>query len=155
MITKYAAITLGQARRIGQAVQAFEGAGRNKGVDLRKGRSQPAKYRARITAVSGSFPQWSYTVQRLVRHDSSQSGVAKRVTDGINLTGVLNDAETPGTAPYTYGNGITITSSSGQCNSTACVIQPIGVGACVDVIVQQNITGGVAFRAFSAMNSGQ
>ncbi len=147
--------SIAQDRRIKSCVQDFEAHGRNRGV-ARGGRMRQAiACLARITAVSGSFPQWSYTTQYVTGYDSSQTGAAKWVTDGVDLTGCLNTLETTGTAPYTYGNGITITSSSGQCNSTACVIQPIGVGAVVELTVSRDQNGGAAIRSFRAENSGQ
>ncbi len=147
-----AALTIQQARRIGTVVQAFEAKGRNGKKFPLGGAVAPARFEAMITAVSGSFPQWSYTCQRTTGYKSSTK---TWLTDGVNLTGVLNTCETTGTAPYTYGNGITITSSSGQCNFTACVIQPIGIGAVVDLTIKNdNDTGRPASR-FCVPNSGQ
>lgn len=111
-------------------------------------------FKARITAVAGSFPQWTYTVQRVVYYDSTKTAAAKWVTDGNNLT-AANGAEFAGTAPYTYGNGVLITNATtGAVNSASCVIQPIGVGGIVDVTecADQN---GASVYVFPAMNSAQ
>ena len=85
-----------------------------------------------LTGHSGAFPQWLYTL----------------TLNGSTLT-AYNGCETPGSPPYVYGNGVLITSSSGQANSTACVIQPIGSGAVV--WVAPNGTGSI----FSTPNSAQ
>ncbi|MCL2647728.1 MAG: hypothetical protein FWD61_12080, partial [Phycisphaerales bacterium] len=62
---------------------------------------------ARITYVSGSFPVWSYTVQRIRKYDPSQTGPEAWVTDGKNITGVLNRFEwTPASYPYWHGAGV-------------------------------------------------
>jgi hypothetical protein len=135
-------------------VQHFEAQGRNHVVDPpRKPRRAPVKYRARITAVSGSFPQWNYTGQRVIGFDSSLSGVNQYLTDGIDLA-LINLAEFAGTPPYTYGNGVLITSSSGQINSTAAVIRPaVGVGACVTVGVNRDRVNDACIRSFHVPNT--
>lgn len=114
-------------------------------------------FRARITAVSGTFPAWSYTCQRITGYDSSLTGAARWVTDGVDIAGVLNRAEfAPASGyPYIYGNGSNITDSSGTVDSGACVIIPIGVGAVVDVTTNKDTTGGTMVYSFVAMNSAE
>ncbi len=110
---------------------------------------------ARITSVSGSFPTWSYTVQRIVSFNSTLTGAAKWVTDSTNITGVLNRCEFAGTATYTYGTGLSITNAStGVVNSTTCVYKSIGVGNVVDVTGLPNNSGTITY-SFSQTNSAQ
>ncbi|MCL2647706.1 MAG: hypothetical protein FWD61_11970, partial [Phycisphaerales bacterium] len=66
-----------------------------------------AGFQGRITSVSGSFPVWNYTVQRVTKYDPSQTGPEAWVTDGKNITGVLNRFEwTPASYPYWHGAGV-------------------------------------------------
>lgn len=110
-------------------------------------------FKARITAVSGSFPIFTYTCQRVVSVNPALTTAAGWVTDGVNLTPAYNaGSEFSGTPPYIYGNGVLITSSSGQVNSTDCVIQSIGVGAVVDLCLTTDGSGNT-YYLFSAMNS--
>jgi hypothetical protein len=111
-------------------------------------------FSARITSVSGSFPTFDYTVQKIASYNTTLSNAAKWVTDGVSIASVKNRAEFGGTPPYTYGNGMTITSSTGQINSTSCLIKAIGVGAGVDVTMVLNESRSAVY-SFSAMNSGQ
>jgi hypothetical protein len=141
------------SRRLTSAVRDFDATGRNK---LRRGpqlRPTSFTFRARITAISGSFPQWSYTCQRVIGFDSSLTGAAQDVTDGVDLTACKNTSELTGTPPYYYGNGVPITSSSGQANSSMCVIQALGVGSCVDLTVCADRNGGSISRRFTRDNS--
>jgi len=108
-----------------------------------------ARFSAKITNVSGSFPIWTYTIQRVTSYSSS---TATWLTDGINLT-AFNTCETNVTSG-TFGNGITITSASGQANSGSCVIQSIGVNAVVDVCAHAKENGLPVFR-FCVSNSAQ
>lgn len=113
-----------------------------------------AAFKGRITAVTSSFPAWSYTVQRVTSYNSTLTGAARWVTDGVNIVNVLNRTEFSGTPPYTYGTGNLITSSSGQVNSTACVVQSIGIGAVPDVTATLDENNVIKF-SFSEMNSSQ
>jgi hypothetical protein len=101
---------------------------------------------------TGSFPAWSYTCQRVIGYDSTATGAARWITDGVDLT-FLNRCEfapPAGTYPYTYGTGNTITASDGTVNGTACKIVPIGVGAVVDGAADFDQTGAVILSFFSA-----
>lgn len=109
-------------------------------------------FACRVTAVSGSFPQWSYTCQRVTGYDSTQTAAARWVTDGIDITGCINTMEQSGTPTYTFPTGVSITSSTGQVNSTACVIKSIGVGAVVDLSFVVDSAGVPVFR-FAQPNS--
>lgn len=110
---------------------------------------------AKITAVNGSFPTYSYTVQKVIAYDASLAGSARWVTDGIDITGVLNRCEFSGTPPYTYGTGNTITASDGTVNSSSCKIIPIGIGSVVDLRVVQNNSNNGFTCSFFATNSAQ
>lgn len=112
----------------------------------------------KITAVTGTFPAWSYTAQLIVGYDSSLVGEARWVTDGVNVTGVLNRMEfapAGGTYPYTYGNGSNITASDGTVDSGSCVIIPIGVGAVVDVTGGWDIDADATIYSFAQANSAE
>jgi hypothetical protein len=114
---------------------------------------KPTTIPAKIISVSGSFPTWTYVVQLDVTYNSGNSGSAKWVATGGTLTAV-NRAEFGGTPNYTYGNGLLITSSSGQVNSTACLIKPIGAGTTVDLTLVVNESGN-QMATFCEMNSAQ
>ena len=118
-------------------------------------RVEKSTFKAKITAVSGSFPAWSYTVQKITSYNSSLSNAAKWVTDGNDITGVVNRAEFGGTPNYTYGNGVTITNSDGTVNSTSCKIIAIGVGSVVDCSVDIDVNGNQLVYSFCQMNSAQ
>lgn len=119
------------------------------------------EFLARITAVSGSFPTWSYTVQRVTSYNSANSNAAKWVTNGTNIT-AKNGMEFGGTAPYTYGNGVTVANAStgavatafGGSTASTCLIRSIAVGALVWVspLLDEN---GSAVYVFNAANSAQ
>jgi hypothetical protein len=109
---------------------------------------------AKITAVSGSFPTWTYTVQRVLSYDTTQTGAARWVTDGVNITGVLNRCEFSGTPNYTYGTGNNITASDGTINAGSCKIIPIGVGNVVDITGIPNNSSTITL-SFSQASSGQ
>lgn len=114
----------------------------------------PTIFLCRITAVSGSFPTFTYTVQKVVSFNNSNSNAAKWVTDSINLS-AKNGAEFSGTATYTYGNGVSITNAStGAINSQTCVIKALGVGCLVWVTAIKNVAGGYQY-VFCEPNSGQ
>jgi hypothetical protein len=116
----------------------------------------PARFTARITAVSGSFPAWSYTVQRVVSYNSAGTGAARAVTDGVNLTALNGFELVTGTAPYTHATGITITNATtGVVNSGSCLIQAIGVGAVVDVDTIPDSSGGGVTYIFKVPNSAE
>ncbi len=110
---------------------------------------------AKIITSSGSFPQWSYTVQLIKKYDSSLSGNAKWVTDTVTISGVTNRAETAGTVPYTYGGGNLITNSNGTVNSGTCKIIPIGADAIVDLSMTWNYVTGNPQYSFCMANSSQ
>jgi hypothetical protein len=106
-----------------------------------------SKTSLKLTAVGGSFPQWSYTVQKVTGYDGTNW-----LTDGVNLL-AQNTLET-NTTSGTYGNGVTITSASGQVNSTSCVIVPIGIGSVVDGVCIIDTSGHQVWR-FAQANSAQ
>jgi hypothetical protein len=114
--------------------------------------SKPSRAKFRITAVSGSFPEWTYTGQRVIGYNSSLTGAARWLTDGTDVTlkNRCEFASPDGDYPYTYGTGSTITASDGTVNSTACKIIPIGVGATPDVDADFDETGAVLLSFFAA-----
>jgi hypothetical protein len=111
----------------------------------------------RITAVTGSFPTWSYTVQRVIRFDSSLVGAARWVTDGNDKTAINRGEFAPpsGTYPYTYGNGSNITASDGAVDTGECVIIPIGVGTVVDLTTGRDSYDDSALYSFCQMNGAE
>jgi hypothetical protein len=118
-------------------------------------RVEAVKFKARITAVTGSFPAWSYTVQKVIGYNSSLSNAARWVTDGVDITGVLNRCEFGGTPNYTYGTGNTITNTDGTVNSTSCKVVAIGIGAVPDCSVDVDANGNVLVTSFELQNSAQ
>jgi hypothetical protein len=104
-----------------------------------------------ITSVSGSFPAWTYTIMRVVGFDSSKTDKTKWVVDSSSsavAVSAVNRMEfgwTGSFSSYRYGTGDLITSNTGQVNSTACVIHPIGVGATVQVDVDTDLNPASAF----------
>ena len=104
-------------------------------------------FRVKLTAHSGSFPQFSYSGYQTTGFD----GTASWLTTGSLITGIKNRMETNVTTGE-YGTGVPITSSSGQVNSTACVIKPIGVGSVVDVTVDTDPSGNTIY-SFAQCNS--
>jgi hypothetical protein len=115
--------------------------------------SSPGTFLARIIAVSGSFPTWTYTVQRVTGYDSGETAEEKWTTDGVDLT-ATNRAEFAGTPSYTYGTGSTITDVSGAVNGTSCLTIAIGVGAVVELRAGVDEEGSPIY-SFIAMNSAQ
>lgn len=110
----------------------------------------PGPFLAQITSVSGSFPKWSYTGQRVISYDGTSV-----TTDGINLTMDNGFELNTGTPPYTHATGVTITATDGTVNSTACKIQPIGAGAVVEVLGVRNGTASNVSYMFCMANSAQ
>lgn len=114
-----------------------------------RGNEGGAGFLAKITAVSGSFPYWAYTVQRITTWSPTTAA-----TDGTNLT-AYNRCETHLTSyPSEYGYGLTITASDGTINSGSCKIIPIGVGAVVWVDDAWG-SDGTHYYTFQLDNSGQ
>jgi hypothetical protein len=113
-------------------------------------------FKARITAVSGGFPIWAYTVQRITGFNSGNTGYLKWTTNGTDIAGVLNGSEfaTQSGYPYTYGNGVTITASDGTVNGGSCKIKPLGIGRTVSLNVTLDQSGGLVYY-FEADNSAQ
>ena len=119
-------------------------------------------FRCRITAISGSFPVWTYTVETVVKCDPSQTGPGRWVTDGKPITGVRNRFEwVPTSYPYTHGVGVQIADNTGAVaesftgsNAGECKIRSIGIGAVVDVSVDYDDQG-KAYYSFAAANSAQ
>jgi hypothetical protein len=111
---------------------------------------------ARITAVSGSFPTWSYTVQRFTNYKAANTGAARWQTDGRNITSVLNRCEFgPASGyPYTHGTGVTVTASDGTVNSGSCKMVAIGIGSTVEVRTDL-ASDGTLLYSFYAANSAQ
>jgi hypothetical protein len=116
-----------------------------------------ASFLARITGVSGSFPKWTYTVQRLTAYDASLTGAARAVTDGDSLTAYNGFELVTGTAPYTHAAGVTISNATdGSVNSGSCKIKSIAVGAVVWVVPVFNASAdGSVTYLFSVPNSAQ
>jgi hypothetical protein len=121
----------------------------------------PATFKARITAVTGSFPVWTYTVQRLVSINTANTDATRRVTDGVNLTAKNGMEWTPAAYPYIHGNGLKIANSSGAVATTfagstasTCLIRSIAVGAVVDVTALLDQSGNVVYE-FTEPNSAQ
>ncbi len=112
---------------------------------------------ARITAVSGSFPAWSYTVKLLKWYNSANTGASRWVTTGSDITGVVNRMEfAPESGyPYIYGNGSNITASDGTVDSGSCVIIPIGVGAVVDLTAILDTNANATVYSFAQANSAE
>ncbi len=98
-------------------------------------------FKYRITGVSGSFPVWSYTCQRVIYRNTGLTDQTQWVTDGINVAGVSNRCEwTPGSYPFIHGTGVMVENSSGAVSTTYsggtagnCKIRAIGVGSVVDL----------------------
>lgn len=110
---------------------------------------------ARITNVSGSFPLFTYTGQRVIGYDSTLTGSARAVTDGEDKTLVNGFELVTGTAPYTHAVGVTISNATtGVVNSGSCVIKAIGIGAVVWVEPFTSSSGDITYL-FSAPNSAQ
>jgi hypothetical protein len=113
-------------------------------------------FRVRITAVAGSFPVWSYTVQKVTGFNSANVGYLKWVTDGRNITGVLNTFEfAPQSGyPYIHGTGVSVTASDGTVDGGSCRIIPIGVGAVVEIEGEVDENGDIVY-SFGAPNSAE
>lgn len=127
-----------------------------KGASRRGGPPRYDPFLARITAVSGSYPKWTYTVQRVIAYDSTLTGAARAVTDGTNLTACNGFELVTGTAPYTHATGVTISNATdGTVNSGSCKIKAIGVGALVYVTPVFNADPVTVTYLFSAANSAQ
>lgn len=110
---------------------------------------------ARITAVSGSFPTWSYTAQRVTGYDPTQTGAARALTDGHDITSVINGFELVANSPtYTHATGVSITNTDGTVNSGSCKIQSIGVGAVVPLYPLSNTSSTTTYM-FCMANSAQ
>ncbi len=88
----------------------------------------------KITAVSGTFPQWNYEGQQVISISSTGGHISYGQTISVVRLLMFNRMETYSASyPYTYGNGVTITASDGTVNSGSCKIVSIGVGSVVDV----------------------
>lgn len=118
-------------------------------------------FKARITAVSGSFPVWSYTVQRVVSKDTTKTDYTMWVVDGVSLTATNGFEWTPASYPFLHGVGVWVENSSGAVSTTFgggtagnCLIRAIGVGAVVDVSIFPDQDGNLTY-AFSSPNSAQ
>jgi hypothetical protein len=110
---------------------------------------------ARITAQGGSFPDFTYTTQRIIGYNSALTGAARWVTDGIDLPSVNGFEQVTGTPPYTHATGVTITDIDGTVNGGDCMIRPIGVGAIVQLYSIPTSAGDALVYIFSAPNSAQ
>lgn len=131
-----------------QAIKTFDGS-------LLLVSPNQSTFEARITNKSGAFPAWTYTIQRVTKKDTTQTGYLQWVTDGTDLSATNRSEFAPQSSyPYTYGNGVTITASDGTVNSGSCKIAPIGVGAVVNVSTDIDQSGNTVY-SFSEMNSAQ
>jgi hypothetical protein len=102
----------------------------------------PSTFAGRITSVSGTFPEWVYTVQRVESYDSTQTQYNKWVTDTVTSYTCKNRCEwTPTSYPFLHGAGFKVTNSNGfvaesydePSTASDCKVRAIGVGSVVDV----------------------
>jgi hypothetical protein len=122
----------------------------------------PGLVRARITAATGSFPVWSYSVQLVGGYTTANTDPTAWVMTGPTITNVKNRCEwTPGSYPYQHGCGVEVANSLGYVATNigggiagTCMIQHIGIGSTVDLSADVDQNGNTVL-SFYAPNSAQ
>ncbi len=113
---------------------------------------------AKIVAVTGGFPNWLYTCQKLTKVDWNTYPLSSSfVVDGNNLAAInrMEFSSPTGAYPYVYGNGCSISASDGTVNGGSCKIIPIGVGATVDLTAVYTTGYNGFLFSFAQANSAQ
>jgi hypothetical protein len=126
--------------------------------------SAPPSPRAscRITAISGAWPIWGYTVQRVIGYDSSKAWPLCHLTDGKDLVGVNRIEFTPASYPALCGEGVMIQDATGLVATTfaggtasICLVRPPIVGDTVDCDLFADANGGALTALFTWPRSAQ